>query len=327
MKKAITIAREASVKYLIHLGLEQEEAELVMENIIEAELAGRKTHGLTRLISFTRQLKEKEVNNDPLKLDIIHESPTLLHIDGHRKLGYGIIYKSLDLAIAKAKQSGLVSVGIKDLGATGYIGAYARKAAHEDFIYIGFHNSAGGLIPHGAKKDLWGTNPLTVGIPTDREPVILDMASASITIGDILLAQREKKEIPSGVALDREGKPTTNPIQAYAGGILPIAGYKGSGLGLIIELLAGALTGSRVGYSVPGGWGSFYILIDPSQFRPVPEFKRDVQTALEELKNAPKLEGVSEIYYPGEQSNAQRKTHIQEGVIEVSDALIELLHL
>ena len=111
------------------------------------------------------------------------------------------------------------------------------------------------------------------------------------------------------------------------GGLLPIAGHKGSGLAFIVELLAGALTGSRVGYSVPGGWGTFYILINRALFRPIDKFKDDVETAIKELKNAPKADGFDEIYFPGERSQKLREENLKAGEIEVSDQLIQNLKL
>jgi len=323
MKITIDGATKISVSFLKSLGLSVEESELITQNLIDAELAGRKTHGFVRLLSFKKQSDEKRLNTDKLKIDVISESPVSLHIDGHKKLGYGIIYKSLDLAFEKIKASKMVSVGLKDLGVTGYIGGYARKAAEKDLIFIGFNNSPGGLIPYGSKKELWGTNPLTIGIPTEDIPVILDMASSQTTWGDLLVAKNEGRQIKAGVAVDSEGKPTTDPAKAMEGGLLPIADHKGSGLGFIIELLGGALTGSRVGYAVPGGWGSFYILIDPTLFRPLVDFKKDIKTAIEELKNAPKMEGFEEICFPGEQSHKLRQKQLSEGMVEISDKILE----
>ena len=128
-----------------------------------------------------------------------------------------------------------------------------------------------------------------------------------------MVARQEGKKIKEGVAVDEGGVITTDPEKAMKGGLLPIAKHKGSGLAFIVELLAGALTGSRVGFSVPGGWGTAYILIDPSIFRPINEFKNDVETAIKELKNAPKAEGVKEIYFPGEHSQKLREKNLQAG--------------
>jgi len=158
-------------------------------------------------------------------------------------------------------------------------------------------------------------------VPTNSTPVVLDMASSKLTFGDLLVARTEGKKIKEGVALDKDGKPTTDPQEAIEGGLLPISGHKGSGLAFIVELLAGALTGSRVGYAVEGGWGTSYILINPALFRPLEQFKADVEASIKELKNAPKAEGFDEIYFPGEQSHNKKKAGLESGELEISDNL------
>jgi L-2-hydroxycarboxylate dehydrogenase (NAD+) len=323
MKISINKAIQHSLNYLAKLGISKEEAELITENIIDAELAGRKTHGFVRLLSFKKSFDEQKLNIDPLEINIISQSPVSLYLNGRHKLGYGPIYKSLGLAFEKIKTSKIIIVGIKDLGVTGYIGSYARKATEKNLIFIGFNNSTGGLIPFGSKKELWGTNPLTVGIPTNDIPVILDMASSQITWGELLVAKNEGKLIKEGVALDANGNPTTNPTEAMSGGLLPFFGHKGSGLAFIVELLGGALTGSRVGYQVPGGWGSLYILIDPTIFRPLADFKKDVTMAINELKTSPKATGFNEIYFAGEKSAKLRQKQINEGMVDISDTVLK----
>lgn len=326
MKIKINEAELLAKETLTKLGFTSNDASLITKNLIEAELVEKKTHGLIRIPAIKKQI---ESNSISIKGDVpekLNETPNSLHLDGKNKPGFIVIYQSLEKAIKKAKESGMVSVGLKDVGyASGYIGAYARIATENDLIFIGFNNSAGGLIPHGSKKELWGTNPLTIGIPTNNDPVILDMASSMTTWGNLMVSKQEGKKLSEGLALDGDGKPTTDPEKAMEGGILPFGGHKGSGLAFIVELLAGALTGSRVGYSVEGGWGSFYILINPTIFRSLNDFKSDVSTAIDELKNAPKAEGVTEIYYAGEQSNNLRKLHLKSGEIEVSDKLLSEL--
>lgn len=295
---------------------------MITKNLIDGELVGRKSHGLVRLPAIKRNINSGKISTTKEDIVVVKDTPTSLLIDAKNKPAFIAIYKSLNLAIKKARKSGVATVGIQNAAyCSGLIGSYARKAASKDLIFIGFNNSPGGLIPYGAKKDLWGTNPLTVGIPTHNNPVILDMASSKITWGDLLIARQEGKKIKKGVAVDKDAKPTTDPEKAMEGGLLPIAKHKGSGLAFIVELLAGALTGSRVGYAVEGGWGTSYILINPALFRPLEQFKADVETAIKELKNAPKAKGFDEIYFPGEQSFNKKKAGLESGELEISDNL------
>lgn len=214
-------------------------------------------------------------------------------------------------------------MAIKDIEyASGYIGDYARRAAEQDLIFVGFHNSPGGLVPHGTTKGIWGTDPLTISIPAHKIPVVLDMASSQTTWGDIMLAKTEGRTIKEGVAIDAEGNLTVDPAKAMEGGILPIAGHKGSGLAFMVELLGGALSNSRVGGAVDGGWGSFYILINPGFFRDINAFKNDVQAAINELKSTPKAKGFTEVFFPGEQSYYKRQRNLEKGEIAVSEKLM-----
>ena len=331
MRIKITDAKDLCFRILTKLNFPEDEQKLITKNLIEAELAERHSHGLSRLTSMN-----KFINSDKLdrtvrvggkEMEILKETPNSLYFNAHYKAGFYAIYKSLEQALPKAKKNGIVSVGIKNAGyATGYIGAYAREAAENNLLFIGFHSIYGDLVPYGSKKAIFGTNPFTIGIPSSSTPVILDMASSLVTIGDVVIAKNEGKQLKENIAVDADGNATTNPLKVLSGGgVLPIAGYKGSGLAFIIQLIAGALTGSSVGYAVPGGWGSFYILINPELFRPIKEFKADVQKAIDELKSAPRAKGFHEIFFPGERAARNREEHLKSGEIEIGDNLFKLL--
>lgn len=332
MKIKIYNAKKLSLQILTKLGFSDEEKELITQNLLEAELCERKSHGFSRLVSINKFVNAEKLDRtvyvNKEKIEIIKETPSSLHINAKYKAGFYVIYKSLEMAIPKAKKNGVVTVGIKNAGyATGFIGDYARRAAENNLIFIGFHSIFGDMIPFGSIKAIFGTNPFTVGIPAINTHVILDMASSKITSGEVVIAKNEGKQIKEGVAIDSEGNPTTDPAKVFSGGgILPIAGHKGSGLAFIIELLGGALTGSSVGFSVAGGWGSFYILINPELFRPINEFKADVHKAIDELKNAPKANGVFEILFPGERASKQREKNLKAGEIEISEKLFKMLN-
>ncbi len=319
-------AIELSNQILAKQGFRQEEASYITGNLLEAELVEKKTHGFVRLPAIAKLVEAGKINVNHEDIEILSERPASIHFDGKFKPGFYVIYKSLEKSLEKVKQSGILAVGLKDLAfASGYIGDYARRATEDDLIFIGFHNSPGGLVPFGATKAIWGTNPVTVGIPTHGTPVILDMAMSQCTWGDLMIAKTEGKTIKPGVAVDKEGNVTIDPAKAMEGGILPIAGHKGSGLAFIVELLAGALSNSRVGRTVAGGWGSFYLLIDPTMFRDLEDFKDDIQKAIIELKSVAKTKGVSEIFFPGEQSHLKRQINLVNDEINISEQLMSEL--
>lgn len=314
----IRSARETSLNILLKWGFRKEEAELITENFIEGELIGKKTHGLVRLPWLKKLMDEGEVKVSTEEIKVIKETPVSLFIDGVGKTGFYVVNKILQLGIVKAKQSGLVAVSVTNTGpASGLIGLYARKAAENDLIFIGFNSSPGGLVPFGSIEALWGTNPITIGIPTLKIPFILDMASSQITWGHLLLAHDTGQKLAQGVAIGRDGNPTTDPIAAMKGGLLPIAGHKGSGLAMAVSLLAN---------TAKGGWGSFFILLDPSIFKKMSQFKDEIQAVIDELKNSKKQRGVKGIYYPGEQSYLNRQSNLQNGCIKIPSSLWKTLN-
>lgn len=326
MKLEIRDAEEMTNRVLQSWGICAEESKSITENLIEAELVQRKTHGLVTLPLIKHSIEQGTLNLANDQIAVIRESPVSLLIDGMRRSGFYVIGRALDLASAKIGNSGLVIVGLSNTApSTGLVGLYARKATERNLIFICFSNCEGGLVPFGLKAAIWGTNPFTVGIPTKDVPVILDMASTRVNWGKIFLAQLEGKDIEYGIAIDKDGHITTNPHEALEGGILPFAEHKGSGLAFIIELLAGALTRSRVGYSVPGGWGTLFILIDPRLFGPIEEFQANTEAFIQEMKSAERMPGFGEVYYPGERSQELRQETLSLGFIDISDDLHHML--
>ncbi|OGD63718.1 hypothetical protein A2160_03495 [Candidatus Beckwithbacteria bacterium RBG_13_42_9] len=152
------------------------------------------------------------------------------------------------------------------------------------------------------------------------------MATSKITVGQLLKYQRDNQQLPSDSAIDKVGTITTDPDIAWnKGSLIPIGGHKGSGLSFMNEMLAGALTASKVGFAVNGGWGTFFILIDPTIFRSLDEFKHDVQAGIDELKLSNRRTGVNEIFYPGERSQLKRLENIKNGYVEIQDNVYKQL--
>lgn len=332
MQLKLLEANNLIVEFIHKLGFSEEEAKLIAENIYEAEVSGKKSHGLGNLFWFKRAVTVKgssgyEVSTKPDPVVVTKETPISLHIDGQHKTGHLVIRKALEMAFEKVKKSSVVFVGLHNTApSTGYVGFWARKAAEKNLIFMCWNNSNGRNAPYGSTQKLYGTDPITIGVPTNNMPIILDMATSKITVGQLMNYQRDKKPLPPESAIDAKGNFTTDAEVAWVeGALLPIAGYKGSGLTFIAEMFAGALTGSRVGYSVPGGWGTFFILFDPTIFRPLDDFKKDIDTAINELKSSDKREGVTEIFFPGEKSEKVRQTNLANGYIEVEESLISKL--
>ncbi|MBN1374262.1 Ldh family oxidoreductase [Candidatus Dojkabacteria bacterium] len=325
---SIKEATDLGTKILTKTGFSEEEAQYCIENCLEGELTNKKTHGFIRIPVLIEKVQQGKIIVGGKDIFIEKETPVSILVNGQKKPGLYVINKALELGLNKVKESGIVAVGVTNTAPiSGLIGQYARKATENNIIFIGFNNSPGGLVPFSSIKEIFGTNPFTVGIPTNGIPLILDMSSSKITWGHLLLAKAEGKEIPDNVAIDKDGNPTNSPEASMEGGLLPIADHKGSGIAFIVEILGGALTTSRCGYNIKGGWGSFFILIDPTIFRSIKDFKADVESLINEVKNSPKQKGVKEIFYPGEQSQKLRQACLKSGKLELNDKLYEELKL
>ena len=318
-------ARELSRSILEELDCLPYEIDYIIQNLIAAELAGKGSHGLMRLFSFKKQNKHKGE-----LLNIINESESLLHIDAEYRIGMPVIYQALNRSIKKTKKIGLVSLGIKNIVVSGYIGDYALQVTNENLIFIGFSNAPDAIIPHGTTRAIFGTNPITIGIPNGTNSIILDMASSKIPMGRVANAIREGKKLEDNVAMDSTGNITTDPEKVkhkgkLFGGLLPISEHKGSGLAMMIQILAGLLTGSKINEDLKDGRGVFYILLDPTIFMPLKIFQDSLNDLVTSLKEAPLAEGFSEVLFPGESSNRNRKKGLEKGSIKISKNLYEQL--
>lgn len=332
MKLSLQNTRKLASRFVEHLGFSDADTKMIVENVVEAEISGHVSHGLGNLLWFQTTIANGGVNKTPINrtgkpFKIIKETPVSLMVDGINHTGYVVIRKALDRAFMKVKKSYIVAIAITNTApSSGYIGHYARLAVEQNLIFMSWNTSPGRVAPHGSTSKLWGTNPITIGIPTNGLPAILDMATSKITFADLINYQRDNLPLPPDCAIDSHGHTTTNPnIARNEGALLPIGGHKGSGLSFMNEMLAGALTASKVGFAVAGGWGTFFILLDPTIFRPLKEFKRDVQAGIDELKSSNKRVGVTEIFYPGEQSQKRRIQNLENGFIEIQDEVYKKL--
>lgn len=332
MHLSLMEARTIADNFVQSLGFNIVETPLIVENTIEAELSGHLSHGLGNLLWFKSEIESGGVNKTPINrkgdsIKITRDTPVSLLVDGNNVTGFVVMRKALEKAMEKVKQSGLVATALTNTAATtGYLGHYARLATEKNLIFLCWNTSPGRIAPFGSSTRLWGTNPITMGIPTNGIPAILDMATAKITVGQLLKYQRDRMPLPPDSALDGQGNVTFDPTVAYdEGSLLPFGGHKGSGLSFMNEMLAGALTTSKVGFAVSGGWGTFFILIDPTIFRPIEDFKRDVEAGIRELKLSRKRQGVKEIFYPGEQSQKRRLENLKRNFLEIDELLYKKL--
>jgi len=331
----IRTERLKEIVFSISKGLtgSDEEATLVTESLVRAEMRGIDTHG----IYFLKLLSDRVgagLINIPTRLKVIKEEEATSLIDGGNGLGQVAAHHAMKINIEKAKKFGMGLTLIRNTNHIGILAFYSLLAAEEGMVGIIMCNGAPSMPPWGGVEPFFGTNPISIAIPGGLDgPVVLDMSSSVVARGKIRRAQRIKEPIPLGWALDEAGSPTTDPDAALKGTLLPIGGPKGYGLALMIDVLAGLLSGSKFGPSVktfhqllgPSGVGVFSMAIDIERFMPLHQFKSLIQSYMSSIKESKKAKGVSRIYLPGEIELEKEKKSLAEG-IELSDSVASNLN-
>ena len=319
MKK--NILRSKIIQIFKKHKLSENHSKVCAEYLIKAELVEARSHGLTRLKMYCDRLKKKLINPKP-NIKIKKINPSISHIDADNSIGFVSADFGIAQAIKSAKKTGIGLVGIKNSGHFGLSSFYAEKAVKKNLIVFCFTNAPPALAPHGAKKSLFGTNPICFGAPTGKVPFILDTSTSKINRGRIRHAQKFNKKIPFGVALDKHGKITVNAKNALDGTQLPIAGFKGSGLAWMVDILSGVLTGSSHGgktkdpfddFTGPQNVGHLFITINPKIFIGQ-KFKTEMKKNIKIVKKLPKAKGFDSILYPGERKYSLYKKNLNKDI-------------
>jgi len=322
------------VEILKGYGENEEAALLVADCIVKAETRGIATHGTYFLIPMFQRVKAG-ILNLPTKITLIKENQATSIIDGGNGLGQLATIKAMHISIEKAKKYGVALTLIRNTNNIGFLGYYSNFAAKEGMIgFIGC-NGAASMAPWGSCEAFLGANPISISVPAKNEKsIILDMSSSIVARGKIRRALRNKEKIPLGWAIDKEGDPTTDPNEALKGTLLPIAGAKGSALAIIIDIIAGMLSGSRFGLEVQTfhkvtesatGIGVFCMAIDINKFYDLDSFCSMIDSYIRSIKNLKKVKNISEIYLPGELEFISEQKSREEG-IKLDSPIIESLN-
>ena len=318
-------------KIFVNHGVTKKHASICSEAIINAELVGAPSHGLSRLKMYCDRIKSKLINPKP-KIKIKKISQSIAHIDANNSIGFVAADLAIKTAIKNAKKTGIGLVGVKNSGHYGLSGYYAEQAVKHNLIAFCFTNAPPAIAPHGSKKSLFGTNPICFATPTSSKvPFILDTSVSVINRGKIRVAARTRKKIPQGVALDKFGKPTTDAKKALSGVQLPIAGFKGSGLAWMVDILSGVLTGGNHGgkvrdpfddFSGPQNIGHLFLVMKPNLF--VGNYSQRIKENIKRIKKLPKLKGVKKIYYPGENKYSRYISNLKKNILIPKNILEDL---
>ncbi len=308
-------------------------ANITASRLVEADLRGRSGHGLIRLRPYVERIRAGGINIRP-DIAVTHETPVSAQVDGDNGLGQVVMTKATELAIAKAATSGLAWVGTVHSNHAGAAGLYAELAADAGLIGMYFAvANANGMPPWGGTDPLLGTNPIAIAMPTKATPFVLDIATTATSHGTIKVHARDGTPLPEGWVVDKEGRPITDAARAGEGYLVPMGGYKGSGLTIAIGLLAGVLNGAAFGADVvdhrrdqvtPTNTGQSILVMRPDLFRAGDEVLADLTRHLDALRDGGSIDG-RPVRLPGDEAARVRADNQSRGV-PLSDSLASELH-
>ena len=317
------------------LGLPLEDAATVAALMVDADMQGSDGHGVIRLAPYAKRILAGGINLNP-DIKVIQERTAMALVDGDNGMGHLVMKKATELAIHKARTAGIAWVGSRLSNHAGPASLYARMALQHDMIGLYFAvGNANHLPPWGGLDMLLSTNPIAAAIPTLNEaPVVLDMATTVAAYGKVKAKAQRGEMMPEGWMIDRQGKPLLDPTKSEEGFLLPIGGYKGYGLSLIVGILAGTLNGAAMGsqvidfnkdFSTITNTGQAIAIMDPSAFGDITEFKQNIDNLVRELRSSERMPGVERIWLPGEQSHEKRLSNGAQGIL-LAPSLIKQLN-
>ncbi|MFC1505246.1 Ldh family oxidoreductase [Thermodesulfobacteriota bacterium] len=313
--------QDLTTRALKNFGYDDDETATIRDMLLYAQLRGN-NQGVVKLIGLGIPK-----NKDAADIRIEKETALSARINGNQNQAMVVVKKALEVVLEKAKSSGIGIAGTYNTAtSSGAIGYVASEIAKQDLVGIVFASSPPRVATHGSYEPVFGTNPIAIGIPAKNDPVVLDMTTAAMAFYGLIEAKTAGDKIPNDVAFDKEGTATTDPAMAMQGALRSFdRSYKGSGLALIVEILAGPLVGAAcagVGDSSKN-WGHLVVALDPDLLGDRDEFIKNVTTLIDKVKARKKLPGIGEIFVPGERGNRQTNQVRTAGKIEIEENLLE----
>lgn len=303
-------------------GLSASDAHLLADTLVTAELWGHGSHGMLRLPWYMARVRSGaiDVRAQP---QVTGGFAALAQMDGADALGQRVALQAVELAVERARAFGVGAVAVRYSNHFGTAAYFTRKGARLGFATLLFSNASASMAPWGGRDKRVGNNPWSIAVPGGPlGEVVLDIANTAVARGKIYLAAERGESIPAQWALDERGRPTTDPQAALAGLLQPIAGHKGYGISVMIDLLAGVLTGSSFGVDVVGpyrpegrsGAGHLALAIDIARLMPLPEFEARVGLLVQQLRSSAPAEGSPGIFVPGEPEARHRARAQSRGI-------------
>ncbi|PZR88666.1 MAG: lactate dehydrogenase [Candidatus Nephthysia bennettiae] len=316
-----------TVRLLGDLGVPVADAGVVADCLVEAELEGQVSHGITRLPHYARRVRDGLIVSAP-EMRVARETAATALLDAGNALGPVAGLLAMRIAVEKARLQGVGVCAVRGSNHLGALSFYVRIAADAGMIGIALCNTPPAMAPPGGRAAFLGTNPIAAGVPTSTFPVVVDMATSQVARGAVLKARREGTAIPLGWAVDREGRATTDPEAALSGSLAPLGGAKGFALALLVEVLAAVLSDAAVGPEVTGTFadsdrpsnvGHLFLALDPEAFGP--GFTQRMDGLAGALRGIEPVDAGHPVRLPGDRRVQERERRRLVG-LEIPDALI-----
>ncbi|QQK75362.1 Ldh family oxidoreductase [Salicibibacter cibarius] len=304
-------------------GMKKEDANTIAKDLVAANLRGLDSHGVSRIPMYLKRIRKGVVNPNPdIKVENI--TSAVSKINGDAGMGFLAGHRAMTEAMDLARESGIGLVGIYNSTHYGMAALYVMEAMKEGFISMAYTNSSPAIPPWGGRTAYLGANPFAAAVPSGNESsYVLDMAMTVIARGKIRLAATNDEPIAEGLALNKDGAPTTDANEAFEGVCLPFGEAKGSALAMLVELLSGVLTGANYGgdvkslyfdHSEPQNAGHLFIAIRPDLFMAKTEFDNRMDEFVKRTKSLPRAEGFDEILIPGEPEERKAQERLRTGI-------------
>jgi len=331
-----------ATQYMVKLGIPVEDARIVADVLIESDLRGIDSHGIIRIYSYYGIRLENKYMNPVTQKKILSETDTTILYDGGNGLGQVVSYEAMNKCIQKAKKQNIAIATVKNSNHYGIASYYSMMALKHDMIGISLTNSQPLVAPTYGRAAIFGTNPISFAAPSNKQfPFVLDMATSVVPIGRIKVFEKKNKKIPIGWGIDNDGNITDDPKKVQSGGpgaLMPLGGidimrgYKGYGLAIMVEILCAALSGAShlTGVGFPHepkvcDVSHFFMVININAFRPVIDFKKQIDSIITMLKESPKAAGHDRIYVAGEKEFAIAEYNKKHGIPVIKPVVDELV--
>lgn len=312
-------------RIFLSIGAPEKEARLVAEELVRADLMGVRSHGVMRIPEYVLA-RERGDLKPGAAIQVVKETATTAIVDCGRNFGQVGAHRALEVAIAKARKNAVGCVVTRNCHHTGRVGAYVEAAARQDLICLAtvtVRRKGHFVAPWGGSQGRLGTNPISYGIPTESEPMVTDFATSVIPEGAVRVALANGTLLPEFAAVDAAGHPIRDPAKFYGppiGALLPFGGnvgYKGYALALLAEVLGGSLAGARVQDETRSSNGVWILIVDPTAFLPIAEFKRLTSELIAYMKSSPPADDQNPVLVPGEREF--QRLQQSDGSIAVND--------